>query len=108
MCVCVSVRTRFCGSCLELDFQRGVLGDRFGVSGVCLPNWKLGARWAVRMAESQELFCSKEARLRPSDSAQVPGALPMEETSVTWSLLPLQNPMAVATHRNLVQVSAVP
>uniref|UniRef100_A0A8I5Y616 Zinc finger protein 551 n=1 Tax=Rattus norvegicus TaxID=10116 RepID=A0A8I5Y616_RAT len=59
------------------------------------------------MAESQELFCSKEARLRPSDSAQVPRALPMEETSVTWSLLPLQNPMAVATHRNLVQVPLI-
>uniref|UniRef100_A0A8C6HP93 Zinc finger protein 551 n=1 Tax=Mus spicilegus TaxID=10103 RepID=A0A8C6HP93_MUSSI len=32
------------------------------------------------------------------------GARPREETSATWSLLPLQNPMAVAMHRNMAQV----
>lgn len=57
------------------------------------------------MAE-QELLGRTEALLRPRDSAYVPRARPREETSVTRSLLPLQNPMAVATHRNLAKVSA--
>ena len=58
------------------------------------------------MAERKELLCVTEALLRPSDSAHMPRARPREETSATWSLLPLQNPMAVAMHRNIAQVSA--
>lgn len=56
------------------------------------------------MAERKELLCVTEALLRPSDSAHMPRARPREETSATWSLLPLQNPMAVAMHRNIAQV----